>query len=56
MRVLHKRWAITRYGKSSLSITNPEGREVYHSDSTSLPVDGKVLKDYLKDFVKQVEK
>ena len=56
MRVVHNKWAITRYGESSLSITNPEGRQVYQTDHTSLPNDGKVLKDYLKDYVKQVEK
>ena len=33
MRMVYKGYAVTSYGKSSLSVTDREGREVYHTDN-----------------------
>lgn len=33
MRMIYKGYAITTYGKSKLSVTDKEGREVYHTDN-----------------------
>lgn len=32
MRVIYNGYAATTYGKSSLSVTDNEGREVFHTD------------------------
>ena len=33
MRVIHKGCAATTYGKSSLSVTDRDGKEIFHTDS-----------------------
>lgn len=54
MRVIYKGYAATTYGKSSLSVTDPEGREVMHSEN--VPVyDEKMLKEFLREYVKSGE-
>lgn len=32
MRVIHKGYAATTYGKSNLTVSNPEGRVIYQTD------------------------
>ena len=52
MRVIHSGWAVTRYGKSSVSISDPEGKEVFHSNDTFVPEDETELKRFLKDYLR----
>lgn len=54
MRVIYHGWAITQYGKGSLSITDPDGREVCHKSDTA-PMDEDELKRQLKDYIKKGE-
>ena len=32
MRVIHKGYAATTYGKTNLTVSNPEGRVIYQTD------------------------
>ena len=51
MRMIYKSYAITTWGKSSMSISDPDGKEVFHTNTfTTMGEDD--LKKYLKDFVK----
>ena len=51
MRLIYKGYAITTWGKSSMSISDPDGKEVFHTNTfTQMGEDG--LKKYLKEFVK----
>ena len=52
MRVIYKRYAITTYGKSSMSITDPDGKEVFHTN-TFPQIGEEDLKKYLKEFVRE---
>ena len=55
MRIIHNGYAITTYGKSSMSITDPDGKEIYHTN-TFETTEEKDLKNYLKEFVKEEKK
>ena len=52
MRLIYKSYAITTYGKSSMSITDPEGKEIFHTNDFE-PTDEQTLKEYLRDYVKE---
>jgi hypothetical protein len=51
MRVIYKGYAITTYGKDRVSITDPDGREIYSNRPFTI-TDEKELKQFLKDFIK----
>lgn len=54
MRVIYGKYAATTYGSSCLSITDPDGREVFHTNERSEELDNeRMLSAYLKDFVKE---
>ena len=52
MRLIYKGYAITTYGKSSMSISDPSGKEVFHTN-TFVCEGEEHLKKYLKDFVRE---
>lgn len=51
MRVIYHGYALTMYGKSSMSITDREGREVEHSNDFKAMTEDEAKK-YLKDYLK----
>lgn len=51
MRVIYHGYALTTYGKSSMSITDREGREVEHSNDFE-PLAEDDAKKYLKNYIK----
>lgn len=55
MRVIYNGYAATIYGRSSLSVTDNEGREVFHTDERDRYL---VVCDEqeLRDFIKAVRK
>lgn len=54
MRMIYKSYAITTWGKSSMSISDPDGKEIFHTNT--FPAMGEEdLKKYLKDFVKGIK-
>lgn len=52
MRLIYKSYAITTYGKSSMSISDPSGKEIFHTNTFVYSGEDD-LKMYLKDFVKE---
>lgn len=53
MRVIYNGYAATTYGKASLSVTDREGREIYHTDNRNDELcDEKGLKDIIKIALK----
>lgn len=52
MRVIYKGCAATTYGKESLSITDKDGKEVFHTNNREVNTEEE-LKAFLKTFVKE---
>lgn len=53
MRVIHKGYAATTYGKSSLSVSDSDGKVVYHTDCRN---DEKCTEEDLKTLINQIRK
>ena len=51
MRIIYRGYAITTYGKSSMSISDPSGKEIFHTNTFTFSGEDD-LKMYLKEYVK----
>lgn len=55
MRILDKGFAITTWGKSSLAITDREGKEIFRTDQREVETEEEV-RDFLKKYLKNLNK
>lgn len=54
MRVIYKNYAATTYGKSFLSVSDPDGRIIHQTDDRPAKImSDKDLLKYLKELVKK---
>lgn len=51
MRLIYKGYAVTTYGKSSLSVTDRDGKEIFHTDERDVNTEDE-LRAYLKEFLR----